>query len=189
MKQEIEQYQGLERDQAFVRRFDDRLWSYCQTRHKQAWKGKRGIPQGVRHEGEEGWWFPSAWVSDFIDGHGGNLRTPVRVREKDIARADRALARFHKGFNADRIRLDECRSWGLPEGTMFYAHGRVVYPDGSEETIDEIRMRKGRYQGFRPMDEQANLEAMLKMLHDKADAKPSAELLKNRLTKEWGEAA
>lgn len=187
MKQELEQYQGLERDQAFVRRFDDRLWAYCRKRFRARWP-KRNVPQGVQHEGEHGWWFPSSWVSDYIDENGRDLRSPYMPRNRDTARVERAIARFHSGFNEDRIRLDELRSWGLPEGTMFHANGRVVYPDGSADSIDEIRMRKGKYQGFRS-DEQENLEAMLRLLHSKADAKPSEELLASPLVKEWGQAA
>jgi hypothetical protein len=91
---ETEQYQGLERDQSFVRKFDDRLFSFCRTKHRERWAGKRRVPVGVYHEGEEGWWFPTVWVADFTDRFGTDLRTRVWAGDTDarIAAVNRVVA-------------------------------------------------------------------------------------------------
>lgn len=177
------QYQGDERKQAFVERRHDRLWSWCCSKHREAWGGKRRVPSGVLHEGKSGWWFPEAWVVDFRDRFGETQRGPrpapqLERRARQVADAQRLT------FNRFPT-TTEMLSWGLPIGTQLNSN-RIAYPDGSSETIEDIRLRLGSSRHHAASPEQQNLERMLEMLHTKADVQPSDELV-HSLTKDAAE--
>lgn len=91
MAEELKVYEGAEREQAFVKRYErnpnvgkqtvrggydqrpyrpTKQWLYCVRRHHDRWrdeKRKRAIPD-FRFEGEEGWWFPKLWIVEFAHG-------------------------------------------------------------------------------------------------------------------------
>jgi hypothetical protein len=192
MAQEIERYQGIEVQQRFVPKSEDRLWAYCVMRFKQRWAGKqRAIPAGVRSDsGDFGWWFPEVWVADYVDSHGVTLQVPRRQRpEADrVAYSERATATFGKRYSG-QISTREAESWALPAGAVVSPDG-VTYPDGSFETIADVRLRKGVYrpgQGNRNAAQQ-NLEDMLRVLHGRkpAEGGVTEELAANPLTKrDW----
>jgi hypothetical protein len=101
MAEETQVYDGFEREQVFVKRYErnpdagrqtprggydqrpyrpTKQWAYCLKRHRDHWRGRgpdRRVPD-FRFEGEEGWWFPACWVVDFA-------QTRVRSTAKDAA--------------------------------------------------------------------------------------------------------
>lgn len=189
-QQEVETYQGLEREQEFVRKFDDRLFTFCVARHKQRWEGKKAIPSGVRHKGEEGWWFPKSWSMDFADRFGAELRT--KRKPPDFEQRARQIEAASAKLGKNTFSLRELESWALPEGTQFQADATVVYPDGTWEAFDAIRARVGPYRATHRHAEQENLEALLKMTkrHLVEEGEISSALANSPLTKaDWGQAA
>jgi hypothetical protein len=90
MADELKVYEGAEREQAFVKRYEPnpgrgtqtprggydqrpyrttKQWTYCIRRHHDYWRERgekraRAIPD-FRFEGEEGWWFPKLWIVEF----------------------------------------------------------------------------------------------------------------------------
>ena len=69
----VEEYQGEERDVAFVPTSDHKAWTYCRVRFRDRWAGNkhRAIPSGFVNDGRVGWWFPKVWLRDFADLHPG----------------------------------------------------------------------------------------------------------------------
>jgi hypothetical protein len=90
MANEPKAYEGAERHQMFVKRYErnpnlgaqtprggydqrpyrmSEQWSYCVGRHRDYWRARgfkdRCVPH-YRHEGEDGWWFPEVWVVEYV---------------------------------------------------------------------------------------------------------------------------
>lgn len=164
-------------EQMFVEKSDIRRWNYCGARFLAFWREHgcpdRRVPQNHRSEnGKVGWFFPSKWLRDFEFLPAQEpKREPTKLHlslEQRGARVERAI----RGLQfPDQISAKEVERWKLPAGTQVTPH-EVIYPDGSRERVDELRLRNGKYRPGSPQQssEQQLLEDTLRTLHRKAVA-------------------
>ncbi len=164
------------REQEFVKASDAKRWAYCCRRFKEFWgqqgNRRRRIPMNHsdKDRGAAGWFFPAKWLRDFetLPKHEEVWVPQSRSlsTEERVAFFNRVIAPKATRIDpANRISKPEVERWQLPVGTRVSAF-EVEYPDGTRETVDNLRLRHGKYHPGAPPQsaEQQNLEDMVRTL-------------------------